>query len=145
MKTDLRIIDIERMNGISYDETHENEGSLPQWYKSIRNCKVSQLSDGDLAKLIRQDFNLEFIVIESIDRLYKDPLLGEQFDGELIEALAMKVSRLFWQSNDKCRNSVKELLLSIKSSNFIDKYEWLIEDDKVGFIKAVQQLSKNVE
>ena len=145
MKSDLRIIEIERMNGISYDEIHQGEGSLPQWYKSIRNCKVSQLNEGDLARLIRQDFYLDFIVAESIERLYKDPLLGEQFDGELIEALAMKVSRLFWKNNDKCRSNVNELLLSIKSSNFIEKYEWLIEDDKVGFIKAVQQLSKNVE
>jgi hypothetical protein len=145
MESDLRVIDIERMKGISYDEAFQDEGSLPHWYKSIRNCKVSQLSEGDLARLIRQDFYLDFILIESIERLYKDPILGEQFDGELIEALAMKVDRLFWENNDKCRSSVKELILFIKRSNYIDKYEWLIEDDKAGFIKAVQQLSKNVE
>jgi len=145
MKSELRIIDLELKNGIVYDDTHQEEGSLSQWYKSIRNCKVSNLNEGDLARLIRQDFYLDYIVIESIERLYKDPVLGEQFDGELIEALAFKVSKSFWENHDKCSNSVKELLYFIKSTSFIDKYEWLIEDDKISFINAVQQLSKNVE
>ncbi|HWB06702.1 MAG TPA: contact-dependent growth inhibition system immunity protein [Verrucomicrobiales bacterium] len=64
------------------------DSSLEEWYASVRTKPFSSLTDGDIARAVRQKLFLEYIVQETIRRLRVDPLAGEKYDGELISALA---------------------------------------------------------
>lgn len=41
MNGDLKVKDIELLNGIVYENTLDKQESLPQWYKKIRRKKLS--------------------------------------------------------------------------------------------------------
>jgi hypothetical protein len=48
------LIEIEERLGIIYEDGVSNS-SLPLWYGSIRHKKLSDLNEGDVIRLIRQD------------------------------------------------------------------------------------------
>ena len=62
--------------------------SLEEWYASVRTKPLSSLTDGDIARAVRQKLFLQYSVQEAIRRLRLDPLAGDKYDGELIGAFA---------------------------------------------------------
>ena len=70
---DFTIIDIEQEEGTEYDHEYCHEYlskyGLLILYHNIRSKKISQFSDGDLARSIRQKIFVEYIMPECIVRL----------------------------------------------------------------------------
>ncbi|PTX53648.1 hypothetical protein C8P63_1289 [Melghirimyces profundicolus] len=70
---ELSIADIEKLKGIRYEvDKEELKYALPYWYDKVRNKKIKDLSDGDLARCIRQDIFLEYIIPVVIERIKKN-------------------------------------------------------------------------
>ena len=82
-----RIAEIEAMLGVDGSKQDTRYG-LPRWYLTIRNKRVSELSDGDVARLIRQRMCLDFVIPEALVRLRHDPIAGDMCPGEILWALA---------------------------------------------------------
>ncbi len=141
----MSIEEIEKIEGIVYDSKYENEGTLPAWYKSIRKKKLSQLSDGDLARFIRQGMYLEHILFECVDRLYENPSSGEKYDGELIEALSKNVDKSFWKKNEECKKLMNNFLSHFNSNVSLESYEELDDFEKDEIMVAINQLSRNIK
>lgn len=60
--------------------------ALDEWYASVRAKPLSSLTDGDMARAVRQKLFLQYSVQETIRRLRLDPLAGDKYDGELMGA-----------------------------------------------------------
>lgn len=142
MKKDITIEEIEIIEGIGYDSKYESQNILPVWYKSIRSKKLSQLSDGDLARFIRQNLYLEHILFECINRLYKNPFSGEKYDGEIIEVLS-NIDVSFWEKNGECKRYMNKFLIYFNSNVYIENYEELDDSEKDEILELINQLSRN--
>ena len=76
----------EELENSSYRRTSESS-ILGDWYQSVRSVAISAMTNGDLARSLRQKIFLHVIVPEVLKRLKNDPLAGDQFDGELVASL----------------------------------------------------------
>nr|WP_243427900.1 contact-dependent growth inhibition system immunity protein [Alkaliphilus hydrothermalis] len=130
--------------GIAYDDKHEIQSALPAWYKSIRTKKLSQLSEGDLARFIRQGMYLEYILFESINRLYKNPCSGEKYNGELIEVISKDIDTFFWKENEDCRKHLSNFLSHFSSNISMEDYEELDDFEKEEIMESVNNLSRTI-
>jgi len=61
---------------------------LERWYEKVRDLSILEFSDGDLCIACRQDVHLTHVLPVAIDRVLSDPLAGDNYDGELLVAIA---------------------------------------------------------
>ena len=135
---DITLAELEEVEGSPRNSTNEEDG-LTKWYNKIRQKRLSELSDGDIARAIRQKIFLTHTVPEAIRRLMINPVLGDLYDGEVMTALA-EIDEDFWISDSR-RSEAKPLIELIKSGNFLTSdYQWTFEDDEENFYKAMRQL-----
>ncbi len=140
MNKDISIEEIEIEKGIVYDDAYINEGSLPSWYDSIRRKKISQLSDGDLARLIRQNIYLEDVFDEIVKRLYKNPFGGEKYAGEIIEGILKYIEPLFWKQNVVLKNNLRDFLSNFMTNNMINNDKDLDDFEKKEIMQTINSL-----
>lgn len=145
MKEDNSISKIEKIENIVYDTRNSEQSSLSLWYSSIRNMKISNLSSGDLARLIRQRMYIKYIIKECINRLYKNPFTGEKYDGELIYVLSNNIDSSFWKENLECKDYVSDYIRYFKSKDLLKDYEEVDDFEKDEIIKYINNLSVNVD
>jgi len=76
----------------------EPASALEEWYASIRDTKLGDLGIESLARACRQNLYPENIVPLCLQRLEREPLAGEMYDGEVINALK-NISNSYWLSH----------------------------------------------
>ncbi|WP_411346087.1 contact-dependent growth inhibition system immunity protein [Paenibacillus sp. WLX1005] len=96
---ELTISEISRMKGLPDDEP-DKRIPLSVWIHDIRNIPLKQLTDGDIAKLIRQTIFLSYIVPIAYNRINNNPLAGSLGDGEVIESFQL-ISVEEWKKESK--------------------------------------------
>lgn len=79
-----------------------------EWYRSIRRTPFDQIGDGDLAKALRQGWNLAELLPVVVERIIEHPMRGVLYDGELLSALA--------HLDEKYFQTVNQSLLSLKQA-----------------------------
>ncbi|WP_130099347.1 contact-dependent growth inhibition system immunity protein [Siccibacter turicensis] len=75
------------LNGNSNYEP-QSHSSLDEWFSSIVDIPINELGVGDVARAIRQDLFLAEVLPKAETILRKDPLAGEDYDGQLISSIA---------------------------------------------------------
>jgi hypothetical protein len=148
MKNVLTIEEIENLEGLIFDDSNENLNySLPLWHKGIRKKKLSELTGGDLARLIRQDMYVKYIIPECIYRLNDDPILGEQYNGELLTALVTKIDKTFWEEHQEYKKEAKDFIKHFyKNINrFVYDNDILEEFGRNKVIELIRQFEKLIE
>jgi hypothetical protein len=80
-------------------ETHSarttRKSALDEWYESVRDHAICDLSIADLARSCRQALFPDYLVPVAVQRLKSDPLAGALYHGELLASLR-HVDREFW-------------------------------------------------
>lgn len=71
---------------IDYKPT--NRSSLDEWFYSILDIPIDELSIFDISRSIRQDVFLEYVLPRAEVFLYEDPLAGD-YDGQLLYDISM--------------------------------------------------------
>ena len=71
---------------IDYKPT--NRSSLDEWFYSIMDIPIDELSIFDISRSIRQDVFLEYVLPRAEAFLYEDPLAGD-YDGQLLYDISM--------------------------------------------------------
>lgn len=135
----ITIIEIEENLGISYKEEVSNS-SLPIWYAKIRHKKLSELDEGDVIRLIRQDLYLQYVLPLALDLLRDDLFIGKQFDGELVKVLS-RVPLNFWANHQDLKKEVNTLILSKKASS--ESHPWSVIEEKEEFLETLNLLIKH--
>lgn len=74
------------INNSNYEPN--SRSSLDEWFSSILDVPIDELEVGDVARGIRQDIFLAEILPKAEIILQKDPLAGEEYDGQLISSIA---------------------------------------------------------
>lgn len=74
------------INNSNYEPN--SHSSLDEWFSSILDVPIDELEVGDVARAIRQDIFLAEILPKAEIILRKDPLAGEDYDGQLISSIA---------------------------------------------------------
>lgn len=65
-----------------------SRSSLDEWFSSILDIPIDELDVGDVARAIRQGVFLAEVLPKAEVILRKDPLVGEDYDGQLISSIA---------------------------------------------------------
>lgn len=137
----LTIKDIEIIEGIT-EPILNSDSSLSLWYKQIRNKTIHNLTDGDIARLLRQEIFIAYIIDEVIKRLNNNPLIGELYEGEVLEML----SRL---PADKFLKPIKEKIIRL-IKNIKEKQKkkqgltFLSSEEKNEFDEVLRSLNSKV-
>lgn len=141
----LSLKEIEKIEGIQRQTKVDPDSGLSIWYNEIRDIKISELTDGDIAKLIRQKIFLEHIVPEAIKRLNINATIGSMYDGEVLNAVA-SIKSSFWASNNKLLEVAKKLTELILSKSLIPiDFEWLTREDELEFYEYAISLKRNLD
>lgn len=138
----LTIIQIEELLALPYDSAVE-ESALSSWYDSIRGKRLTELTDGDVARLLRQKMYLEFIVPEATRRLMMNPLAGELFDGEMLEKVS-HIPASFWEREPELMKEARMLIQVLLGGEISNPVNELDEVDREEFFDNVQRLKESL-
>lgn len=138
----VTISQIEKMLDLPYDATVE-ESALSTWYDSIRGKRLTELTEGDVARLLRQQMYLEFLVPEATRRLLMNPLAGELFDGEILEKVS-QIPANFWGKEPELMKGTQGLVQALVNGDFSDLVNELDEEDREEFFDNVQRLKESL-
>ncbi len=139
----LHIVDIEKQLGISEPVT-DSRYSLPKWYERIRSKTIGDLTDGDLARLLRQNMYVEFIFPEVLERLESKPLIGELYDGELITALSI-LDPVHWGKSDVLTRQLLNIIDSITVNGQLRQgLELPSDEEESQIIESLTEIRKRI-
>lgn len=145
---DLKISEIERNKGITCEPYISPDYPLTEWYNVIKNKHISELSDSDVSKFIRQGLFLNYIVPEALNRLRKDPTIGELYCGEMLTAL-YKVDETFWMNKEDLLKEIQNMLNALSGDcQVIKNIEWLYDGEEREFhdkIKLFREKLRRLE
>lgn len=72
--------------------------SLAEWYFSVRDVPLINLSVADVCRALRQNLFISHVLPIAMTLLNIDVLAGDKYDGELVVALS-GLSKKDWQEN----------------------------------------------
>jgi hypothetical protein len=102
--------------------------SLEEWYVSVRDTPIRDLSVGDLARAIRQKLFLHALVPLVVERPTADPLAGDIYDGELLVALR-NIPKAFWMQRVDLRDGLASVLSKVVPGSLDE--EWANDVDAI--------------
>ncbi|MGG4497658.1 contact-dependent growth inhibition system immunity protein [Brevibacillus reuszeri] len=147
LEHDLReftLDDIASREGFTAPFIVDEEVLLSKWYGAILKEKLKDLSDGDIAKLIRQSCHLTYIIPEALYRLLQNPIAGELYDAEILICMT-EVNEQFWEKNDKVTSDVREFLIKIKEGCIaIPRIQVIIDEEPEEISEIVDQFEKKI-
>jgi hypothetical protein len=120
--------DIERILNIKY---HNQDDTLSDWYRSIKNSDIDNLTLNDLVKSIRQNLYLGFLMKNILKFLYDDINCGDNYDGELLVSLKF-INVDFWKNN----KDISLLFKNLIEEKFID-IDSDIKEDATEILKMI--------
>ena len=101
--------------GIEIEEPFHLEYPLQAWFASVYDKPLNLFSEGDLARATRQQLFLEHIVPMNLQLLAKDPLAGEYYEGELLQALQSVPSK-YWLQHVHMRQLLQGIVKTVYNS-----------------------------
>lgn len=143
----LTVSEINKLEGFleNKENIDENSSSLEIWYNNIQNKKLLQLTDGNIARLIRQEFHLRYAIHEGIHRLWDNPVAGDLFDGEIL-VMICRLEKQFWLINLDLKEKIEELVWAFSNERFSfpSDFEWITEDDEKEFYNSLDLLKSKI-
>lgn len=141
----IKITDIEYIKNIKFDISKQKRSSLGEWYIRVRNKYLNELTDGDVARFIRQELYLEYIIPVAIEKIIIHPLAGEYRNGEILGAMC-RVDISFWRSNLELKRKAIDSLNSIINNRFfLNNMEWDYESEANDFFNEVKLFLNNLK
>jgi hypothetical protein len=145
INNNLSIEEIEQREGIEVEPIVYIDSSISIWYHEVRKKRLSQLTDGDVARFIRQQVFLKYLVPEAIRRLWENPTIGELYDGEVLKQLST-LNKEFWNNNQELKQELLDLLNSIETKRLIPSdFEWISNEDEKDFTELVWLLKEKLD
>lgn len=112
------------------------------WFKSIEHQQICHLSTHDLCRLIQLQVLTEFLLPESLHRLYKNLVIGATYDGQLLQTVALDIPINFWIENPEIHNSMKEFLVMMRTFRIAETFIWKNDVEKKDYLYALEFLNR---
>lgn len=74
-------------------DSSENKSGLVLWYNKLLAKTVDELTEMDIARMIRQGIAVKFAIGRAIQFLEEKEVLDELYEGELLEAIQQSIER----------------------------------------------------
>lgn len=128
-----------------YEEAMKNASlsSLGTWYAELLDKHLSELSNFDIIRCIRQKVFIEEVIQECMERMSTQGTLLYSDDDciELVEKIASVDTTILSQY----KNQLEVIFDNMNSQNLIDKYEiWLYEEEKDEFKESMNRIKKKI-
>ncbi|WP_187427160.1 contact-dependent growth inhibition system immunity protein [Rossellomorea marisflavi] len=68
-------------------EQPQADYALDEWYNTFLNKDRTELDITDLCRMIQQNIFIEVAIDKAVEVLKHNPLAGDVYDGQLVEAL----------------------------------------------------------
>lgn len=68
-------------------EQPQADYALDEWYNTLLNKDRTELDITDLCRMIQQNIFIEVAIDKAVEVLNHNPLAGDVYDGQLVEAL----------------------------------------------------------
>ena len=107
--------------------------NLEIWYNKLLEKTYSELTVADVLRMIRQEVFVEIALKKAIDILKNNPLVGEMYEGELLEKVLKEEIETITQ---KYNEDIKMILKKAKEK--AENYEWITNDEKNDFLNLIK-------
>lgn len=143
---DLTIRELCTIEGLVNEPTVNDKYPLTVWHKSVLDKRISELSEQDIVRVVRNlPEILKHIIDKIIDYLEISPLYGYAFEGELIEDL-FRLKDSFWFENRSSSVRLLDLIHKIRTgSKEIPDRECVSEDILAEFYSSVSNLDNKIK
>ena len=122
----------------NYIEDNGNLYPLQKWYNELIDKSTSEITVSDVLKMVRQKEFIELAVLKSIDLLKCDPLVGELYDGELLE-------KLYTIDKTDLQEHYYEIQIILSKARVqSDKHEWLCEEEREEFSNLINEFANKI-
>lgn len=116
-----------------------NMSSLERWYNEVIQKDITKIGISDVLRMFRQNLFIEVAVKRAIEMLKQNPMLGEMYDGELLEKIC----------SEKIMKYLNEYKLDIadiieKAEKRLIEYNWLIDKEKLEYCNYLKKIKKFV-
>lgn len=115
---------IKQFLNLEFDSSGANSG-LVLWYNKLLTKTVDELTEIDIARMIRQDIAVEFAIGKATQLIDEKEVLDELYEGELIEAIQKALERT--GSTTQVGKSIK----SDRISFYTDRIIWKLHSNKL--------------
>ena len=99
---------LEELDGINWGEP-DPPWSLAVDCHRLRRLALKDFTDFDLARMIRQKIDLDWLIPVALVRLLDEPDAGELYDGELVTAV-IKLPSGFWAGHPDLSRSLDSVV-----------------------------------
>ena len=130
---------LEELDGVDWGEP-TCPSSLVMDCHRLRRLPLKDFTDFDLARMVRQKIDLDWLVPISLVRLLDEPFAGELYDGELISAV-LTLPAAFWQGHSDLTRSL-ELVVKNAFARLPD-YTEMYGDLEIGTAKLLHNYKRS--
>lgn len=135
MEDKKRIKDIYKCDYINSDDELY---PLQRWYNNLIDKTINEITVADVLRMMRQKEFLNLAMEKAMDFLQDDVLIGETYDGELLERVS-EINQSFLSSYSDNLGSVLKEALDIG-----EMYEWSYDGEREEFNRMVNSLLKKI-
>ena len=112
-------------------EVQENY-ALDEWYNTLINKDITELDISDLCRMIKQNIFMELAIDKAIGFLKLNPLEGDVYDGQLLEALFSVDMEKITEHKELLKVILMDVKENVEKDNFMsvedyNEYKDLVE------------------
>ena len=116
----------------------KGDDALVIWYNEVIEKSPDELNISDVTRCIRQNLFTETAYEMLLVYLLNNPYAGDVYGGELMDKAA-DIDREYLLQHKK---TVSEIIKN--AGNFIETYEWEVEEDKSEYGESVERLVQKI-
>lgn len=118
---------------LNINEDIDVKCKMDQWYVLLLNKTIKEINIGDIYRMLRQNVLVEIAIPIAFDMLRKDPLIGEMYDGQLLEMLYRVDVNKYGGNIEEVKKILEEI------HNNIDEYEWMSDEDSKSYVEILEK------
>jgi len=113
---------------------------LEVWYRKVRSVAVGTLDASDVARALRQELHVPLVGLRAIELLGEDALVGEQYPGEMIAALAALPAAKLRALDGAALAALRQVLADVIARERPDASDDSVWAEVIGDARSLQAL-----
>lgn len=116
----------------------DTQNSLDEWFNSIMNKEVEELTVADVCRMLRQRICSVVAIGKAIDFLDEDPFIGELYEGQLMLTLYNAKEKYLCKRYDDIEPLLERSALMSKT------HDWVSEYEKFDYLQTLEAFARKI-